>query len=700
MMNNRRILLMLLSITIVALNTKTISARPITYYQYFSVVEPAYSPCSSTFTRADTLWGAVRSNDMMGIKYDPTFHSWFITSAPEFRDYYADPIFAIDPIFNAPEMEYPEQFHHIRNRADIRINGQNGQYMTRLHLHEGQLDIHQYETGAEVNLEFVLTFEVDDIDIILIEGEVELYGELTGELTIYATDDIYLIDDIRYVEADENGRWDEENDPGGILGIVSEGNIIIKDNWANGKRNSERGSNIVINSSLVALGGSFTFEHQNNDWELYQGPFPDERGYIYLKGSVAQRRRALTHVSNHMGTGYGKRYRYDQRLTETGPPGFDFNEYPFMEVEYEELHLELGHYYFRNTVVDELVIGEGVEIFLEGANSLTVRGDIELNGSEERPINVRTRFENQSATFRGEWGRTPIMKPQYVNFGEDITVHLNADSVQISNCKFADEIVLNGNIRVKSCEFNGELTLDSVHDFVVTRSIFTNGVVIDGEVSNGSFINNTVVGAPYEGLLINRFQNLRIANNIISNNRWGIVNWFRHSPELEYNNLYANNGFDYTGCEAGEGSISADPLFVNYDDGDYNLAVDSPCIDAGDPDSPPDLDGSRADMGAQAYNHELSVSNDLIVPGDFTVSPYPNPFNDVVKIKISASNSSTGNWRVTDLQGRVIAKGTMTMSTGSNDLILNGKTFKKSGLYFLDVAFNNLSIRSKLVYLR
>ena len=40
--------------------------------------------------------------------------------------------------------------------------------------------------------------------------------------------------------------------------------------------------------------------------------------------------------------------------------------------------------------------------------------------------------------------------------------------------------------------------------------------------------------------------------------------------------------------EPGEGSISADPLFINPNSGDYNLSWGSPCIDSGDPDMPPD----------------------------------------------------------------------------------------------------------------
>jgi hypothetical protein len=51
----------------------------------------------------------------------------------------------------------------------------------------------------------------------------------------------------------------------------------------------------------------------------------------------------------------------------------------------------------------------------------------------------------------------------------------------------------------------------------------------------------------------------------------------------------------------GAGNISGDPLFVNAAANDYRLLTGSPCIDAGDPTSPPDPDGSRADMGALRF---------------------------------------------------------------------------------------------------
>ena len=52
----------------------------------------------------------------------------------------------------------------------------------------------------------------------------------------------------------------------------------------------------------------------------------------------------------------------------------------------------------------------------------------------------------------------------------------------------------------------------------------------------------------------------------------------------------------------GTGSITLDPAFVDAANGDLRLTLGSPCVDAGDPASPLDPDGTRADMGAYFLN--------------------------------------------------------------------------------------------------
>jgi len=52
---------------------------------------------------------------------------------------------------------------------------------------------------------------------------------------------------------------------------------------------------------------------------------------------------------------------------------------------------------------------------------------------------------------------------------------------------------------------------------------------------------------------------------------------------------------------AGTGNLTTDPQFVNAASGNFNLSPNSPAIDAGDPTTPNDPDGSRADIGALPF---------------------------------------------------------------------------------------------------
>ncbi len=54
----------------------------------------------------------------------------------------------------------------------------------------------------------------------------------------------------------------------------------------------------------------------------------------------------------------------------------------------------------------------------------------------------------------------------------------------------------------------------------------------------------------------------------------------------------------------GEGNFTGDPLFVDADT-NFHLQAASPCIDTGDPATPLDPDGTRADVGAFAYSPTL-----------------------------------------------------------------------------------------------
>jgi hypothetical protein len=97
--------------------------------------------------------------------------------------------------------------------------------------------------------------------------------------------------------------------------------------------------------------------------------------------------------------------------------------------------------------------------------------------------------------------------------------------------------------------------------------------------------NNTIVGDPSgsgAGIYVNAggAGGLKLTNNIVTGHTIGILKETGASVTLAGNDVW-DNDTNYSGLTAGSGDISADPEFVDPDNGDYHLAAGSPCINAG-----------------------------------------------------------------------------------------------------------------------
>lgn len=94
----------------------------------------------------------------------------------------------------------------------------------------------------------------------------------------------------------------------------------------------------------------------------------------------------------------------------------------------------------------------------------------------------------------------------------------------------------------------------------------------------------------------------------------------------------------------GDGNINEDPAFIAPDEDNYHLTEDSPCIDTGDPDSPEDIDNTRADMGALNF-----MQNWAVVRGSVFNAANDEPIADVLITTThgySASSDDQGRWQM------------------------------------------------------
>jgi hypothetical protein len=100
-----------------------------------------------------------------------------------------------------------------------------------------------------------------------------------------------------------------------------------------------------------------------------------------------------------------------------------------------------------------------------------------------------------------------------------------------------------------------------------------------------------------------------IMKNCIYWNGWGID--FAGNVTATYSDI--EDGWP------GEGNIDEDPLFVDPENDDFQLLPGSPCIDAGDPDSPNiRWGGFRRDMGAFEFDQGFYFDGQNLI-----LKPFP-----------------------------------------------------------------------------
>ncbi|MBT7615748.1 MAG: T9SS type A sorting domain-containing protein, partial [Calditrichaeota bacterium] len=840
------------------------------------------------FWTPDTLVGPVHSNDFIGMKFTPQFHGQVSTSQNRFILYQANPYFEAEPHFGVPLLRFPEPPEFVGNDGSRIGNPEEGmQYRLVMDNEFGR--VYCWWGGVPFNDEIEPLDEYfwDDYDWLYFDSPLEMYGIIDGVVTIGCSHDIKLLDDIRYAAAEQQyGRF-VEDECDDMLGIISERNIIIANTNANGRDNGfyredvplSRHS-IVINGALVAFGESFTFENQNDEWNRRQGPEPDDRGAIFLTGSIAQYRRGYVHRSNHQRTGYSKKYVHDSRLIENPPPLFPTIDE--RQILGEGNVLELSEEHSPYVVIGDgaynyITASAGTEIILEDSLALTCQRSLILIGEEENPVvfrrsdpemfpdypgisvsgcdstNIRhLRLENGATwprsispgsgkiefcdipndlninrfdkmTFREcNFGgsveiryferRGANTKVSFINCKFDGSLIFNADcdTIELINCEISEDLEINrfsmlvrvnlcniggstafqasrllivdsqirgeefsvfsaGNTQLTHCDIWGDITIDgpsgriedchfsgsnltlrsfsSIEFFdneidnemafhngrsiliqeceLLHSSIFRNveeieviyselegamavqgndectikGNIISGGMkyeSGNEFLsgltvdNNTIVDADTAGLWIREANWFTTNNNIFYNNQSGIlVETCHRDYTSNFNCSFMNTDGHYLGLIHGNFDFISDPMFVNPEGGDFNLTPESPCIDAGNPASRLDPDGTCADVGALPFDHSLSAESQEIVVNDFSVSASPNPFNNRTTISFTSRTAGIAEVDIYDLNGRIISSLLREVSRGANNLPLSGHEIGGTGMYFLRIRCDN-----------
>ena len=201
----------------------------------------------------------------------------------------------------------------------------------------------------------------------------------------------------------------------------------------------------------------------------------------------------------------------------------------------------------------------------------------------------------------------------YANEGGAVWIHLNGDA-GFSDCVFTDNTSSHG----------GAMQI-SYSDPVIDHSVFYannspfGGAVYVFNYSTPEFINCTFSQneADYGGAFYcSDLGGAPIITNCILWNDESLYNneifatSSTYPPVVTFSDVENGIGQSWLGT----GCIADDPLFLDPENLDFHLTIDSPCINTGDPSSPPDPDGSQTDMGAY-YFQQLNIEDcEITVP--------------------------------------------------------------------------------------
>ena len=286
------------------------------------------------FAHGDTLWGDVHSNSQIAIMGDPQFYGRVFICGSTMPA--CSTCFHGEVILNADSVRFPVIATELRLCAARQWSfyDEPGKAY-RMYLRGDSALICRWPQGKPFDSTDSWTIAVSRGHCVFFDGSLELLGHMTGEISIGCSKNIFLLDNVLYDDADPLTGVVPSNS-GNYLMLVAEHDIKIANTPANGRWNSGgRGLNqpnqdstaIVITAALNALGQSFTFDQQNDadsGWVYMDPPgtpHSDDRGNIYLYGSVAQKRRGYVHRGTGGSTGYLKHYHWDFRFSHWTPPG-------------------------------------------------------------------------------------------------------------------------------------------------------------------------------------------------------------------------------------------------------------------------------------------------------------------------------------------------------------------------------------------
>lgn len=259
----------------------------------------------------DTVWGRVHSNGNLHISGSPVFIEKVTTAKafnPKPGSGQSNAIFKKGYETGVAPIQYPTDLNEL-----IAASTSGGKRYTNdiwVELNAGTSDNNDGKayirnSAAGPIVDSVILNAAGFNGVILGNQIVYVKGKLDGRLSIGSLNNMYVIDDVTY---ERNPQTIITSDD--MLGLVSEGSVIVSNNTANN-------TNCEIHASIFSRAGSFTAE----DWNSRP-----VSGWLKIVGGLIQNTRGAVgqFAGSTLKNGFSKRYYYDERLSNTSvrPPFF------------------------------------------------------------------------------------------------------------------------------------------------------------------------------------------------------------------------------------------------------------------------------------------------------------------------------------------------------------------------------------------
>jgi hypothetical protein len=270
------------------------------------------------FTTGDVIEGPMHSNDQIAIRESPVFMGKVTSSASSFRegngyapDFQQGYQLDVPPVIFPTAQELINNYYSSNNNQEpqLIIDARFSKDAEVVFNADGTItySVWHYNHGNKIWDVAPTNFSMSALNgLIYVKGDVRTRGRVNGQVTMIATKEIYITDDVLYADSNSDGTLVSGTTH--LLGLISLDDIIVTDSTPNR-------TDCRINAAMLALDDEFTVEHYSSG---------NPRGELTIWGSLGELMRGPvgTFGNASIVTGYNKDYHYDQRFVMTPPPYF------------------------------------------------------------------------------------------------------------------------------------------------------------------------------------------------------------------------------------------------------------------------------------------------------------------------------------------------------------------------------------------